>query len=134
GQAPPLDDNWWNGFGYLQGPDGRIRTSIDYQGDLVVGGDFTHINGASMSKIARWNGSAWQPVGNGLTAGVGLLALHSDKLVAYAFIHPELLWVLSGNVWTPMPPPPVSLGINAMASFNGHLFVGGDEQGLVEWD
>ena len=32
-------------------------------GDLIVGGSFTAAGGTPVSSIARWNGSAWQPLG-----------------------------------------------------------------------
>ncbi len=34
---------------------------------LYVGGNFDHAGGAPAASIARWYGSAWSPVGNGLT-------------------------------------------------------------------
>jgi hypothetical protein len=48
-------------------------------GDLVVGGTFTHAGGAPAANLARWDGGAWSAFGSGLTApgfgGVGVWAL-----------------------------------------------------------
>ncbi len=38
---------------------------------LYVGGNFDHAGGAPAPSIARWNGSVWSPVGNGLTWNSG---------------------------------------------------------------
>ncbi len=35
-------------------------------GDVVVGGSFTSVNGVACNHVARWNGSAWAPLGSGL--------------------------------------------------------------------
>jgi len=41
---------------------------------LVAGGDFTGAGGAAASRIARWNGSVWQPCGSGVNSTVYALA------------------------------------------------------------
>jgi hypothetical protein len=33
---------------------------------LFVAGNFTHINGVAASGVARWDGTAWQPLGGGV--------------------------------------------------------------------
>jgi hypothetical protein len=43
-------------------------------GDLVAGGLFDHIGGVPCSNIARWNGTAWQPLGTGVQSGVTQMA------------------------------------------------------------
>jgi trimeric autotransporter adhesin len=52
-------------------------------GDIVVTGYLTHAGGVPTSNIARWNGTAWSPLGTGLnqTANV-LAALPDGDLVA----------------------------------------------------
>lgn len=35
-------------------------------GDLIAAGDFTRAGGVTASHIARWNGSSWSPLGQGL--------------------------------------------------------------------
>jgi hypothetical protein len=35
-------------------------------GDVVAGGYFTSIGGVSAARIARWNGTAWAPIGGGI--------------------------------------------------------------------
>ncbi len=52
-------------------------------GDLVVGGRFITAGGVEARNIARWNGSQWSPIGEGLDSSVLTLAvLPSGELVA----------------------------------------------------
>ncbi|MCA8953892.1 MAG: hypothetical protein KDE27_30560, partial [Planctomycetes bacterium] len=44
-------------------------------GDLVVGGEFTFAGGVACRHIARWNGSAWTPLGAGMLGTTGAVAL-----------------------------------------------------------
>ncbi len=45
---------------------------------LYAGGDFTGAGGVSASSIARWDGSSWSDLGNGLDGEVRALAVHDD--------------------------------------------------------
>jgi hypothetical protein len=36
-------------------------------GDLLVGGDFTTVNGVAVARLARWSGGSWSSVGGGVT-------------------------------------------------------------------
>jgi hypothetical protein len=57
-----------------------------HEGELYVGGDFSSVPGSTSSfgRVARWDGSAWQPVGDGpqLSGPVHALASSGTKLVA----------------------------------------------------
>jgi hypothetical protein len=60
-----------------------------YNDELIAGGDFTTVGGVSASRIARWNGTTWQPLGSGMsinypyvTAYVYALTLYNDELIA----------------------------------------------------
>ncbi len=41
-----------------------------YQGDPVMGGSFTTVDGVVVNNIARWDGNAWQPLGSGTNGAV----------------------------------------------------------------
>jgi hypothetical protein len=74
----------WSGFGggitssSASGPMPGAVTMLP-NGDLVVGGTFTHAGGAPAANLARWDGASWSAFGSGLTApgfgGVGVWAL-----------------------------------------------------------
>jgi hypothetical protein len=44
-------------------------------GDLVAGGRFTAAGPVSASRIARWDGAAWSPLGAGVNGSVNALAV-----------------------------------------------------------
>jgi hypothetical protein len=56
-------------------------------GDMVVGGTFGAIGSVLASNVARWNGSAWSPLGSGVNGGVSSLATlpNGDLVVAGSF-------------------------------------------------
>lgn len=45
---------------------------------LYVGGNFVTAGGGVASNIARWDGSAWSPLGGGVNSTVTALAVHDD--------------------------------------------------------
>jgi hypothetical protein len=53
-----------------------------YNGELMAGGDFTVAGGATCNSIARWNGSAWQPLRSGMDDCVYALTGYNGELVA----------------------------------------------------
>jgi len=44
-----------------------VRDMVQYRGDLVVAGDFTMAGTEAASCIARWDGSQWHPLAEGVT-------------------------------------------------------------------
>lgn len=70
------DGSAWQPFGAGMNAAVRALTTWDPDGDgpqtahLVAGGEFTTVSGAPMNRIARWDGSAWQPFGAGFDAAV----------------------------------------------------------------
>jgi len=45
---------------------------------LYVGGGFSQVGGQAMSRIARWDGTAWETLGDGVNADVEALAVWDD--------------------------------------------------------
>ena len=41
-----------------------VYSSTVYNGDLIVGGNFTSAGGVSADHIARWDGNTWHPLGS----------------------------------------------------------------------
>lgn len=60
-----LDDTKWES--------GFIVTAAIYKGDLYVGGNF-HSDEKDIWRIARWDGTAWHKVGEGVRGGIGGVA------------------------------------------------------------
>ncbi len=59
-----------------------IVSAIEYKGELYIGGNMSNYNG-TMDRLARWNGTKWLPVGNGIRGGlasVGSFEIYDDDL------------------------------------------------------
>lgn len=66
---------------------------------LYAGGDFSKIGGVNASRIARWTGGAWEPVGPGVSSRVFALQTFDDGSGAKLFAGGE--FTLAGG--TPAP-------------------------------
>src|SRR4030095_7722318 len=53
-----------------------------YSSSLAVGGTFTTIGGATVNRIARWNGTSWATIGSGFNNGVYALYVNGTTLFA----------------------------------------------------
>jgi trimeric autotransporter adhesin len=51
-------------------------------GDIVAGGEFTAAGGVAAKNIARWDGSAWHPLGTGI--GTGFIGTRVQAMVVLA--------------------------------------------------
>lgn len=63
-------------------------------GDLVAGGDFTTAGGAQCNGIARWNGAAWSPLGEGIGGETRLSAC------VYALVTLQNGDIIAGGTFT----------------------------------
>ena len=69
------DDHWVGGF-YRPGTNSSIYAlALDGSGGLYAGGAFTTAGGITADYIARWDGSAWSPLGSGMNDNVSALAV-----------------------------------------------------------
>lgn len=84
-----------------RGPDGLI----------YAGGDFDHADGAWAANIARWTGTAWLPLGNGVDAPVYALAVREEDGLLFAagqfglaggLAMPDTLAQWNGYAWFPL--------------------------------
>ena len=117
----------------------RLATATVFQGDLVVAGGMTSINGAPVANIARWNGTSWFALGTGLTGFVNALASYTfangpglyvggNFLTAGGLASPRLA-VWTGSAWAAPASPNgtvTSLAVRSTVSpLTSYLFVGG---------
>lgn len=70
----------WNGTNWSplgSGMDGEVRSLLVFHdsasngAELYAGGSFGNAGGLAASRIARWNGVSWSPLGTGLDGGQG---------------------------------------------------------------
>ena len=50
-------------------------------GSLYAGGEFTVADGHIVNRIARWNGSIWQPLGSGMDSHVYCMTIYDGELI-----------------------------------------------------
>lgn len=133
GRVASWDGTSWSCFAGGVGLVGRA--AIEYNGDLVVCGDFWNINQpcTGCNGVARWDGSAWQPLGTGFNNDVLCLAVWNGMLVAGGDFttcdgNPcSRIAVWNGTNWSALG------GVNdfdndirGLAVYNGELWAGGD--------
>ncbi len=72
----------WSPLGMgLNGPVSALTVFDDGRSDgpaLYAGGSFTTAGGQSANRIARWDGSAWAPLGSGVNSWISALTVFDD--------------------------------------------------------
>lgn len=111
-----------------------VYALFTYQGDLVVGGEFTSVGEKIRHNVTRWDGYAWKTMGAGFLEGVSALATHQGSLIAggqfvrsgAARTHGVGRW--NGSVWEPLGSglEGRDVGVGALVSGFNSLFVGGN--------
>lgn len=79
---PPLSDRWWSGFDRARGPNGFVDVLVPFESDLIVGGRFVRVGLLAANHIARWNGSSWSSLGDGLSGRTRDIVEHDGNLLA----------------------------------------------------
>ena len=69
------------------GMNGLVISLTVHNGDLIAGGFFTTASSQTANGVARWDGSAWQPMSTGMQDGhyngsVESLTVHNGDLIA----------------------------------------------------
>jgi hypothetical protein len=135
--SPPEDPNWHP----LPGLNNLVTELVVYDGDLIAGGFFTRVGGVSASGIARWDGSSWSPIGEGLQGGLsdlgGVLSMvvYEGHLVVAGFfdhaggVPANNIAQWDGSVWSALGSgisvASLQDGLFSMAAHDGSLYVGG---------
>jgi hypothetical protein len=101
-----------------------------YDDSLIVGGSFTTAGGFPSNNIARWDGSAWSPLINGISGPVYAVGVYGDELIAAGeFTHAggvpcNRIARWNGNSWQPLGGGIGATG-RAIAMYGGELVAGG---------
>ncbi|MBC7771179.1 MAG: immunoglobulin domain-containing protein [Pyrinomonadaceae bacterium] len=136
-------------------PNSTVRSMITKRGvghssDLIIGGDFTDIDGFPVSRIARLNDTlagGWQPFGQGFNGSVNAIEVHNGSVYAAGSFtqsgSTNLNFVArwNGAAWEPLGNG-VFGTVHALKSYNGKLYVGGSfttasgvfAPGVAVWD
>lgn len=104
-------------------PGQEIRSLVEFEGDLIVGGNFSQVVGSPASGLARWNGTTWTPISTGLqVGGVRSMAVWRGDLYVASQGNVRLAR-LQGNEWQPLVSSPGE--IHALAVVRDSLWIGG---------
>ena len=80
--AQPCEPQWAEGLFGVSGVNGYVHAMLvfdDGTGEaLYAGGNFTTAGGVAANRIARWDGSAWSPLGLGTNGRIHALAAFDD--------------------------------------------------------
>lgn len=102
--------------------------------DLYAGGFFSGMGGVTARYIARWDGSAWSPVGSGMDDIVYELTIFGGKLIAGgSFLYAggtQTRYVAqwNGSSWSALAGG-LNYGVNGLAVSGTNLYVGGNFSG-----
>jgi hypothetical protein len=77
-------DNWHSLAGGVGGSHNEawVNSMVIYEGDLIVGGWFGSAGGTTVRDVARWDGEAWHPMGDGTPDDCYALIVYSGRLIA----------------------------------------------------
>lgn len=132
----------WNGSGWAAlggGLNGAVNAIVPAGNDLYVGGAFTIATNAggstvSANRIAKWNGSEWSALGQGMNSNVFALAVLGNELFAGGrFTSADGGPAFAIAKWNGVAWSPVGEGLNAtvngsvaaLAVMGTDLFAGG---------
>lgn len=122
----------WEAVG--DGTNEAVKAMIEYDGDLIIGGAFTHVAGQEANGVARWDGSEWHSMGGGFAGEVFGFAVYGDWLYAcgWFFSDPDNLYEYegiarwTGSAWSPVIDyDPESWGseVYDMLVYNNELYI-----------
>jgi hypothetical protein len=123
-----------------------VRAITEYGGEIVIGGVFTSIDGASINHVARWDGTAWRPLGTGVDGTVlAFREWNGELLVGGQFLAAggspvNLIAAWNGATWHALGGgiARAALGdsVNAITEFEGRPVVSTTvpSQMVARWD
>ncbi|MBD3257729.1 hypothetical protein GF377_04795 [candidate division GN15 bacterium] len=139
--AGVAEDQYWSDQFIRPDYTGNVYTAVEYQGNLVVCGQFTDFAGAPVTNVVAFDGADWH--------SMNFNPSHSDDKVYAAIVWQGTLVVaggfyrldgvtvnnvasFDGSAWHPIGHG-VPGGAFALAAYNDDLYVGG-EFGLMKWN
>lgn len=157
------DGSSWSSLIAGDSPMGVATCMREFEGKLVVGGDFEYVGALPTRMIAAWDGESWSAMGKGLAGSRRSLRVHSlleyqDDLIASGEFHSEVDSLIhgiarwDGEEWSALTsasgglaaadPFPDDFVVRATTEIAGRLVVAGSftragaasANGLAFWD
>jgi trimeric autotransporter adhesin len=101
-----------------------------FDDDLIAGGNFQVAGGTSALRIAKWDGTAWHPMGAGMNGSVNCLTTFNGNLIAGGEFNiagsssAKGIARWDGTSWAPLGAG-IEGSVNALAVYKGELIAGG---------
>lgn len=141
GQGSALDPilQWWTPAGWSVFARSAtfgshvLAVTRAVSGDLLVGGRFTDVEGVAVANVARFDGSAWSPLGAGLGPDVrALLSVPGGEVLAARL---DEVHSFDGSSWSALGAPLGGLVEELLLGADGHpIAVGAFVGGALRWD
>jgi len=135
----------WNGQNFFGMPGLNAHVNCVHvrpNGDIYVGGAFTSAPAVTLNRMARWNGSAWEALGSGVSGAVHAIAegANGDLIVGGSFPHAgSQQWVngiarWDGQTWSSVGSSPFNNNVRALERLpDGDIVAGLSSSSSVVW-
>lgn len=126
----PLSDDQWSTQFAQPGADDEILAVAQWNGQVVIGGRFTHVGGVAANHIAVWDGTVWHALAGGANNSVHALTVWNGDLIAggeFTAVDGALTAYVAkwtGTAWQPLANGLGNLA-TSLAVYNGDLYAGG---------
>src|SRR5438445_6752432 len=144
-------DEYWDASFGVPGADGSIYAIVSARSELYLGGRFSQIGGIDAMNAAKWNGTNWAQLGDGIRGGMYpiVLALANMKRELYVGgVFSEAGGTNASNIarWDGTNWSRLESGVNsivrALAADGTNLYVGGsftmaggiNATNIAKWD
>lgn len=124
----------WSNQYFAPGVDGTVNVVREIDGVLVVGGQFSLVDGKSANNIAKWDGNSWETFGNGVgdnSGNVNSVVSYRGGIVVGGTLRleaggdPVSMAMWDGAQWHSLSETLVSSAVYALAVFDTLLIAGG---------
>lgn len=98
GYAPPLT-GW---FPMQDGVNGEVNVFAEYDGKLIIGGEFSDASGTAVNNVVAWDGMNYSVMGNGVNGKVNVAIVYEGNLYLGGIFNGGVndIAVWDGTSWT----------------------------------
>lgn len=124
-----LFSQFWSSVGDFLPTGSSPEQMIDFEGDIVVCGDFDTVNGEDFGGIVRWDGNSWTQMGQGITGDFDCIGVANGELFVGGVLngsgggYQQAIYRWSGTEWIGTGNATEVGYPHAMAEWNGQLIV-----------
>ncbi|PID79465.1 hypothetical protein CSA17_01825 [bacterium DOLJORAL78_65_58] len=110
-----------------------VLAALEFEGDLVIAGSFTHVGDTPAAHVARFDGTAWSSFDDGLPAEATAAIVYDGALYVAGEFDGSYLARWNGNAWEMSPHGGEFNFVQDLEVYDGQLIVIADEA-LLAWN